>query len=438
LNNNYAVTQFYHGSVSRDGNTLIGGAQDNGTQWRAANGNWEEINGGDGSYSAIDPKDPNTVYVSWQYANLVKVEIQNGENIKTNITGNFDAPGLFITPFTLDRNNNQRLFLAGLALWRGDTDGQNWVRASRNEYTMNYIDGLSAVAVQPGNSNLVLLGGTDGHIFRHTSALSGNSNYEMEKIKIADGYVSSVNFDRNNPNKVVATVSTFGQIHAWLSEDAGQSWIAIDQAGADGLPDLPTHDIIIAPHDTNTLYAGTDIGVYVSEDNGTSWSPLTTGMPNVPVEELVYRRNNQITSLFAFTYGRGVFKSNITDVTNFSPTALQTSTNLNVAQNQSVEFDASDFFDDQNDDGLTFEASGLPSGLSLHSNGMLTGSVNTVGNYSITLSASDTSLTANMQLNLSIAEATQSSSSGGGSITYLLLCLIATLRVLGALRLKRQ
>ncbi|MGB0495333.1 MAG: putative Ig domain-containing protein, partial [Kangiellaceae bacterium] len=428
LNNNYAVTQFYHGSVSKDGKTLIGGSQDNGTQWRSEEGTWELINGGDGSYSAIDPKDPTNVYVSSQYAFLVKLKIQEGDNEATNITGDFsNAPGLFITPFTLDRNDNQRLFLAGLALWRGGTDGQSWAKISSDEYTMNFIDGLSAVAVQPGNSNLVILGGTDGHIFRHTSALSGHSNFEMEKIKIADGYVSSVNFDRNNPNKVVATVSTFGELHAWLSEDAGLTWVAIDQAGSEGLPDLPTHDIIVAPHDTNILYAGTDVGVYVSKDNGGTWSPLTSGLPNVPVEELVYRRNNQQTSLFAFTYGRGVFKSQITNVINIAPSALEASASLTVEQNASLAFDASEFFDDQNDDTLTYTANDLPAGLSISSDGFLSGSVSAPGNYTVILIASDSDLTANMPLNLEVTESIQtapSSSGGSGALFYLIFCLI--------------
>lgn len=432
LNNNYAVTQFYHGSVSKDGETLIGGSQDNGTQWRAADGHWELINGGDGSYSAIDPKDPSNVYVSSQYAYLVKLKIKEGENQATDITGDFvNAPGLFITPFTLDRNDNQRLFLAGLALWRGGTDGQSWAKISSDEYTMNFIDGLSAVAVQPGNSELVILGGTDGHIFRHTAALSGDGNFEMEKIKIADGYVSSVNFDRNNPNKVVATVSTFGQLHAWISQDGGLSWTAIDQVGAEGLPDLPTHDIIVAPHDTNILYAGTDIGVYVSEDNGASWSPLTSGMPNVPVEELVYRRNNQQTSLFAFSYGRGVFKSQINDVTNFAPSAIEPSVSLSVVQNVSLEFDAAVFFDDQNEDTLTFTANDLPAGLSILSNGLLSGSVSVSGNYTVTLVASDSDLTANMSLKIEIKESIEpppTSSGGGGTLSYLVLCLIGFCR----------
>ncbi len=425
LNNHYAVTQFYHGSVSRDGKTLIGGSQDNGTQWRSENGEWERINGGDGAYSAIDPTDPTTVYVSSQYANLVRIKIRAGQNTVTSIGGSFDAPGLFITPFVLDPNDNSRLWLAGLALWRGENQGNNWSKASSNEYSMDYINGLSAIAVQPGNSDLVLTGGTDGYIYRHTYALSGNSSSNMQKIKVVDGYISAINFDRNNPQKVVATVSTFGQLHAWLSNDAGITWQAIDQSGVAGLPDLPAHDIIIAPHDTNTFYLANDIGVYVSENNGVDWIPLTTGLPNAPAEKLVYIRNNLESELFVFTYGRGTFKSKLTNVPNIAP-LLQTSLIAQeYVQNSTVSVALNDYFDDPNNDWLAFSATGLPAGLVISEVGVISGTPTEIGNFNVVITVGDGELEASGNLNITITEAQQpAQSSGGGGVLYILLILI--------------
>lgn len=427
LNTNYAVTQFYHGSVASDGDSLIGGSQDNGTQYRDSSGQWQRILGGDGSYSAIDPKDSNTVYVSSQYANLYRLDLSGNNPQSTRIGGQFDAPGLFITPFVIDPNDNQQLWLAGLALWHSSDRGDNWQKVSRDEYTQDFINGLSALAVQPGNSNLLILGGSDGHIYRHTSATSGTSVFEMQKIKIADGYVSSVNFDRNNPDKVVATVSTFGQPHAWLSDDAGVTWQSLDAAGVDGLPDLPSHDIIVAPHDTNTLYVGTDIGVYISENNGGSWQPLTTGLPNVPVEKLVYNRSDLQSQLFAFTYGRGSFKSLLTDIQNFAPVANRVSFDFGGVEGDPVDIDLSDNFDDPNGDNLSFSVTNLPATLSVDSSGLLTGTNPDAGSYSANLTVSDGDLEVMVVLNFNVLEGDDgASSSGGGSLGWLLigvLCL---------------
>lgn len=423
LNNNYAVTQFYHGSVARDGQTMIGGSQDNGTIWRSETGEWQQINGGDGSYSAIDPNDPNLVYVSSQYANLVRINIQPSGNIRTSISEGITEPGLFITPFTLDQNDTSRLWLAGLALWRSDNRGDSWTKASSDEYSMNFIDGLSALAVAPGNSDLVIMGGTDGNIFRHTNALSGTASTNMSSLKIADGYISSVNFDSNDPTKVVATVSTFGQPHAWMSLDSGESWEALDEPGSAGLPDVPTHDIIVAPHDSNTLYVATDIGVYSSSDNGSTWFPLTTGMPNVAVEKLVYNRFNLQSDLIAFTYGRGTFKSRLTDIENYPPQVAGSSPSLTLEEGESASYSVVQHFTDQNGDPLSFSASNLPSGLSLSEAGLLSGSTNAIGTTNVSIIASDGELTATTQLALTIVEVS-SSSSGGGSFSYWFLLFI--------------
>lgn len=435
LNNQYAVTQFYHGSVSQDGQRVIAGSQDNGSLLRQADGQWQQILGGDGAYSAFDPEDDSTVYVSSQYANLVKLKLNSTANQEQNISRNFDGLGLFITPFILDQNNSSQLWLAGLGLWRGDNNG-NWVKSSRNEYPQNFIDGLSAIAVQPGNSNLVLLGGSDGHIFRHTNALSGTGDSIMQKIKITDGFISSINFDRNNPDKVVASVSTFGELHGWLSNDAGISWQAIDSAGAAGLPDLPVHDIIIAPHDTNTFYAATDIGVYISQNNGNTWQPLTTGLPNVVVEKLVYNRADLQSHLFAFTYGRGVFKSKLSNVQNFAPVALTASIRLSGLQNNALTLDLREHFDDQNGDKLNYTATGLPEGLNLSSAGLLSGSTAVAtGEYKVNVVASDGELEANAELLISLSQTvspptpTPNSSSGGGSLFYLLVGLFGVVNL---------
>ena len=67
LNNNYGVTQFYHGTVFPDGETYMGGTQDNGSHRGSiglGNNRWQRLFGGDGGYSAVDPDDPSTIYVT--------------------------------------------------------------------------------------------------------------------------------------------------------------------------------------------------------------------------------------------------------------------------------------------------------------------------------------------------------------------------------------
>ena len=80
------------------------------------------------------------------------------------------------------------------------------------------------------------------------------------------------------------------------------------QAGATvsgNLPNLPVNDIAIDPDLPETLYIGTDAGVMVTADGGTTWSTLGSGLPKVVVYSLVLHRASRI--LRAATHGRSVW-----------------------------------------------------------------------------------------------------------------------------------
>ena len=81
--------------------------------------------------------------------------------------------------------------------------------------------------------------------------------------------------------------------------NGGATWVRIDLT----LPDMPVHSVVAHPTRPDTLYIGTDLGVFVTTDAGASWMRENTGFANVIVEHL------QITQgrLFAFTHGRSVF-----------------------------------------------------------------------------------------------------------------------------------
>ncbi len=81
--------------------------------------------------------------------------------------------------------------------------------------------------------------------------------------------------------------------------DGGSNWLRIDLT----LPDMPVHSVVVHPAHPDTLYIGTELGVFVTTDGGASWMRENTGFANVIVEHL------QITAgrLFAFTHGRSAF-----------------------------------------------------------------------------------------------------------------------------------
>jgi uncharacterized protein (TIGR03437 family) len=312
LNNNYGVTQFYHGVSYPNGASYFGGTQDNGTLHGSdANGpnNWREILGGDGGYVAVDPTNPNIVY-----AENTGISIQKSTDGGMTFAGATDGisdGGMFINPFIMDSSDPRRLWTGGIYLWRTTNGAASWTRASALTAGRGSV---SAIAVAPTNANYVLAGMSDGFILRTDIGLTSTSTTSWANVQPRAGYVSWVAFDPTNKDIAYATYSTFGGTHVWRSINGGASWTGIDGSGAGALPDIPVHCIVVDPLNTARLYIGTDLGVFVSTNGGASWAVENTGFANVIVESLNLNVVNGVTTLFAFTHGRGAWRVTVNQI----------------------------------------------------------------------------------------------------------------------------
>ncbi len=313
INNNYGVTQFYHGSVYPDGKTYLGGTQDNGTpRGNDTDGpnQWKQIFLADGGYSAVDFLNPNTLYVSTQGGNFRK-STDAGASFSITTLG-LSGSVSFITPMLMDPSDPARLYTGGSVLFRSDRMTLwNNLGSPQNVSLTGGI--ISAIAVAPTDANYALIGLSDGSIVRTTRSLALSSVNPLStafdsSTRPRTGSVSWVAFDPNNKNIAYATYSTFGNAHVWKTTNAGQSWSSIDGSGGSGIPDIPAHCIVVDPSNSARLYVGTDLGVFVSLDGGATWTVENTGFANVITESLVLNVTGGVTSLYAFTHGRGVFK----------------------------------------------------------------------------------------------------------------------------------
>ena len=314
LNNDYGVTQFYHGLPYPSGLSYIGGTQDNGTL-RGSDGtgsSWSQVFGGDGGYVAVDPTAPDRVYVETTRLSLRRSE--NAGQSFQGVTFGINESGnnfLFINPFLMDPSVPQRLWTGGRIIWRTDDAAASWAQANTG-----VLGGtVSAIAVADADSNYVLAGtgrrftsDVGGFIHRTNIGLTSTATTEWPAVQPRTGFVSWLTFDPNNVNVAYATYSTFGGIHVWKSTDAGASWTGIDGAGDTGIPDVPVHTIVVDSANSQTLYLGTDIGVFVSLNGGATWARENTGFANTVVESLAIGSVGSNLNLFAFTHGRGAWR----------------------------------------------------------------------------------------------------------------------------------
>jgi hypothetical protein len=320
LNNGYAVTQFYDGTVYPDGATYFGGTQDNGTNRGndASGANaWEKIFGGDGGYVAVDPTNTQVLYAETTGISIRK-SIDGGTTFNSATSGISADGGLFITPFAIDQNNSSRLWTGGTKLWRTDTAAASWVQAASDVLTGGRE--FSAFAIANSYPNLLSAATNSGRVYVTQTATTNTSATALPTFTVPrGGYVAWLAFDPTQTfsnlgaRTLIAVYTTFGGFHVFKSVNSGATWASIDGTTGAALPDIPVDSVAIDPTTSGAqrIFVGTDIGVFVTNDGGLTWTRENTGFANTRVSNLVIQHDQASTTmvLYAFTHGRSAYKT---------------------------------------------------------------------------------------------------------------------------------
>lgn len=351
LANSFGVTQFYAGAGNVTSGKIIGGAQDNGTLcFDPQHGpqNWTTIFGGDGGWCAADPTDPNVFY--GEYVNLNIHRNTDGGASQDElgdryISGQFfneeeqewdwkalphripDAmpppPGqppkaLFIAPFVLDPNEPNRILAGGLSLWRTNdaktpnttSTGPSWQSIKTPLAQPGTTRGLeiSALAVAAGDSDTVWVGHANGAVFRTHDATAETPTWQQ----VSSGafpprrYCTGVIIDPVRKEVVYVAFGGYKRGNLWATRDGGATWTDLSAT----LPTAPVRAVAVHPRRTGFLYAGTEVGLFASEDSGATWSPTNQGPTNCSVDDLFWMDE----TLISVTHGRGMYRIDLSNV----------------------------------------------------------------------------------------------------------------------------
>jgi hypothetical protein len=330
LNSTLAITMYYPGHTADRSNENVGfgGSQDNGSHRYSGNLAWDVVTSGDGGYTAQDPQFPSTVYTTCQniciFRSLVGgtvgsfgPQVTNGINLADRVS--------FIAPLVHDPNTSGRVYYGTFQLYFTTNSAATWTSMSP-DLTSGSPSTIRSIAVAPNDSNTLYVGtsasgAAASKIQKTTNALAGTGATWTDITSAATlptgRTATAIGVDENN--SLIAYVSYSGfsgctscvdsKGHVFRTTDGGTTWQDISGSGGTALPNAPVNTLLVDPDLPNTIFVGTDVGVFrtgdASQGGATVWTTVGTGLPNVIINSLTGRKRSRI--LRAATSGRSAW-----------------------------------------------------------------------------------------------------------------------------------
>jgi len=334
---NQPTAQFYR--VTTDNHfpyRILGAQQDNSTVrilHRSAGGyitekDWDVSAGGESAHLAPDPDDPDVVYAGTYKGYMSRLDHKTGQERSTNVwPDNPAGSGVEVMKYRFNWNypiffsphDGNKLYAGSNYLHVSYNEGQSWevispdltrgepetLKSSGGPITQDntgveYYANIFAVTESAQEPGVIWAGSDDGllHLTRDGGKTwtnvtpPGSPKYNMMNSIEVNPFVKGGAY-------VAATSYKFGDYTPYLykTTDYGKTWTLIT-SGID--PQFYTRVVRADPKRQGLLYAGTEWGMYVSFDDGTSWHPFQLNLPVTSIADLHLRDN----ALIAATHGR--------------------------------------------------------------------------------------------------------------------------------------
>ena len=301
-----AVTMYEHIAVAAtDAKRFGGGTQDNGTLITISGRSDDHfaILSGDGGRLTFDPADANHFYACFQKLGISRWLERRPADARPLPDGATEAAPVFLPYIAFDPHDGRIAFTGTLRVWRIlEGDGTQW------EAVSPFLDGgvVSVVEVAASDSAHVYVGTDRGGIF---ASVDGGNNWSEN---LGPTSLRGINVTRlaTHPLKAEFLIATFagvGNSHVLASPDGGRNWNDLDGGK---LPRVPLRALAVRADQPDAVFVGGDAGVFLLPDLTGGWQRLTLDLPHVIVADLAYHLATR--TLFAGTYGRGIWKLALT------------------------------------------------------------------------------------------------------------------------------
>jgi photosystem II stability/assembly factor-like uncharacterized protein len=217
----------------------------------------------------VSPHDPSVVYHGSQYVHRTTDEGINWETISPDLTA-----------FRPDRQ-----VISGAPITRDITGEEH--------YSVLYV-----IEESPVQAGVIWTGANDGPV--HVTRDGGNSWTEVTPPMPPEGRIQNIEPSPHDPAKayVAAYRYLLGDFEPYIfkTEDYGQSWERLTD-GNNGIPiDYPTRVVREDPEAEGLLYAGTELGIFISFDDGAHWQSFQQNLPRTPVTDIRMIRQDMVIS----------------------------------------------------------------------------------------------------------------------------------------------
>ncbi|MEQ8924896.1 MAG: glycosyl hydrolase, partial [Fulvivirga sp.] len=334
---NQPTAQFYR--VTTDNHfpyRIYGAQQDNSTiriSHRASDGaiderDWEPTAGGESAHIAVKPDNNDIVYGGSYGGYLSRVNHKTEEIRGINVwpdnpmghgAEDFKYRFQWNFPIFFSPHNPDKLYAASNQLHVTTNGGQSWETISpdlttndstklgssggpitQDNTSVEYYCTIFAAAESPQQEGLIWTGSDDGLI--HVTK-DGGKNWENVTPSNMPQWtmINSIDIDPFNDGGVYVAGTRYKlgdyQPYVYHTKDYGKTWQKITSGIAS---EHFTRVVRADPKRKGLLYAGTENGMYISFDNGASWSTFQLNLPIVPITDLAIKNDN----LIAATQGR--------------------------------------------------------------------------------------------------------------------------------------
>jgi len=323
-----------------------GGLQDNGTWYgpsrtREGQGifpdDWRMMSFGDAYFVVPHPEQQGLYLSEYQAGGILRSDTVSGRPVEVNPqtrrndggpVGELDYRFNWNAPIVASPHDPHTVYFGGNVVFKTTDFGASWSKISpdlttddaekqleaggpvwKENTTAEYHCTIISLAESPAQAGVLWVGTDDGNIqvsrdsggtwanvtagVKGLPAVSPVSHVEPSRRGAGIAYAS---FDRHMFDDM--------RPHIYVTEDFGASWTRLSSAG---LPELGWVWVVREdPKNADLLYAGTEMGLFVSWDRGMQWEELDLGnLPTVAIHDIhVHPREND---LILGTHGRAIW-----------------------------------------------------------------------------------------------------------------------------------